>query len=81
MHAHVRLLTLGELALVVAQLRCDHGLYQHVPLSVQSVPVVGGVDVFVDTAMVSYIHTYIHAYISLRIYMGTVHVIGGMAGK
>ena len=36
---------------VVAQLGCDRGLHQHVPLRVQSVPVVGGVNVLVDTAM------------------------------
>ena len=42
---------LGEMARVVAQLGCDHGLHQHVPLRVQSVPVVGGVNVLVDTAM------------------------------
>ena len=36
---------LGELARVVAQLGCDHGLHQHVPLRVQSVPVVGGVNI------------------------------------
>ena len=38
-------------------LGCDRGLHQHVPLRVQSVPVVGGVSVLVDTAMLSYIHT------------------------
>ena len=36
---------------VVAQLGCDRGLHQHVPLRVQSVPVVGGVNVVADTAM------------------------------
>ena len=36
---------------VVAQLGCDRGLHQHVPLRVQSVPVVGGVNVLVDTAI------------------------------
>ena len=52
-----RLLPLGEMARVVAQLGCDHGLHQHVPLRVQSVPIVGGVNinVLVDTAMQSYI--------------------------
>ena len=40
-----------EMARVVAQLGCDRGLHQHVPLRVQSVPVVGGVNVLVDTAM------------------------------
>ena len=49
-----RLLPLGELARVVAQLGCNRGLHQHVPL--QSVPVVGGVNVLVDAAMY---HTYI----------------------
>ena len=39
------------MARVVAQLGCDHGLHQHVPLRVQLVPVVGGVNVLVDTAM------------------------------
>ena len=29
----------------------QHGLHQHVPLRVQSVQVVGGVNVLVDTAM------------------------------
>ena len=42
---------LGETARVVAQLDCDRGLHQHVPLGAQSVPVVGGVNVLVDTAM------------------------------
>ena len=46
-----RPLPLGELARVVAQPGCDHGLHRHVPLRVQSVPVVGGVNVLVDTAM------------------------------
>ena len=46
----VRPLPLGELACVVAQLGCDRGLHQHVPLRVQSVPAVGGVNVLVDTA-------------------------------
>ena len=46
-----RPLPLGEMARVVAQLGCDRGLDQHVPLRVQSVPVVGGVNVLVDTAM------------------------------
>ena len=46
-----RLLPLGEMARVVAQLGCDRGLHQHVPLGVQSVPVVRGVNVLVDTAM------------------------------
>ena len=43
--------TPGEMARVVAQLGCDRGLHQHVPLRVQSLPVVGGVNVLVDTAM------------------------------
>ena len=34
-----------------AQLGCDHGLNQRVPLRGQSVPVVGGVNNLVDTAM------------------------------
>ena len=51
---------------VVAQLGCDHGLHQHVPLRVQSVPVVGGGNVLVDTAMKSYIHAYIHTYIYIH---------------
>ena len=42
---------LGELARVVAQLGCDHGLHQHLPWRVQPVPVAGGVNVLVDTAM------------------------------
>ena len=42
---------LGEMARVVAQLGCNRGLHQHVTLRVQSVPVVEGVNVFVDTAM------------------------------
>ena len=46
-----RPLDLREMARVVAQLGCDRGLHQHVPLRVQSVPVVGGVNVLVDTAM------------------------------
>ena len=46
-----RALPLGEMARVVALLGCDRGLHQHVPLRVQSVPVVGGVNVLVDTAM------------------------------
>ena len=46
-----RPLPLGEMARVVAQLGCDRGLHQHVPLRGQSVPVVGGVNVLVDTAM------------------------------
>ena len=54
-----RPLPLGGMARVVAQLGCDRGLHQHVPLTVQSVPVVGGVNVLVDTAMWSCIHTYI----------------------
>ena len=39
-----------EMARVVAQLGCDRGLHQHVPLRGQSVPV-GGVNVLVNTAM------------------------------
>ena len=39
------------MARVVAQLGCDRGLQQHGPLRVQSVPVVGGVNVLEDTAM------------------------------
>ena len=54
-----RPLPLGEMARVVAQLGCDRGLHQHVPLRVQPVPVAGGVNVLVDTAMQSYIRTYI----------------------
>ena len=52
-HTHLvaRPLPWGEMARVVAQLGCDRGLHQHVPLRVQSVPVVGGVNVLVDTAM------------------------------
>ena len=49
-----RPLPVGEIARVhvVAQLGCDRGLHQHVPLRVQSVdPVVGGLNVLVDTAM------------------------------
>ena len=46
-----RPLPLGAMARVVAQLGSDRGLHQHVPLRVQSVPVVGGVNVLVDTAM------------------------------
>ena len=45
-----RPLPLGEMAHVVAQLGCDRGLHQHVPLRVQSVPFVGGVNVLVDTS-------------------------------
>ena len=45
-----RPLPLRELARVVA-LGCDHGLQQHVPLRVQSVPIAGGVNVLMDTAM------------------------------
>ena len=56
-----RPLPLGEMARVLAELGCDRGLHQHVPLRVQSVPIVGGVNVHVGTAMQSYIHTYIHA--------------------
>ena len=52
---------------MMAQLGCDHGLHQRVPLRVQSVPVGGGVNVLVDTAMYSYIHTYIHSYILVQI--------------
>ena len=60
-------LTTRVVARVVAQLGCDRGLHQHVPLRVQSVPVVGGVNVLVDTAMymISSMHnnhTYIHTY-------------------
>ena len=46
-----RPLPLGEMARVVAQLGCNRGLHQHVPLRVQAVPVVGCVNVLVDTAM------------------------------
>ena len=46
-----RPLPLGEMAREVAQLGCDRGVHQHVPLRVQSVPVVRGVNVLVDTAM------------------------------
>ena len=46
-----RPLPLGEMARVAAQLGWDRGLHQHVPLRVQSVPVVGGVNFLVDTAM------------------------------
>ena len=38
-------------ALMVTHAGCDRGLHQHVPLRVQSVPIVGGVNVLVDTAM------------------------------
>ena len=44
-------LPLGEMARTVAQLGCDSGLHQRVPLRVQSVRVVGGVNVLVDTTM------------------------------
>ena len=44
-------LPLGELARVVAQRGCDRGLHQHVPLRVQSVTVVEGVNALVGTAM------------------------------
>ena len=57
-----RPLPLGEMAGVVAQLGCDRGLHQHVPLRVQSVPVVGGVNVLVDMAMYTQIYTYIWSY-------------------
>ena len=43
------LLPLGKMARVVAQLGCDRGLHQHVPLRVQAF--VGGADVLVDMAM------------------------------
>ena len=43
-------LPLGEMARVVAQLGCDRGLHQQAPLRVQTVPVVGRVNVLVDTA-------------------------------
>ena len=46
-----RPLPLGEMAHVVAQLGCDRGLHQRVPLGGQSVPDVGGVNVLVDMAM------------------------------
>ena len=46
-----RPLPLGELARVVAQLGCDRGLHLHVPFRVQSVSVVGGVNVVVDMAI------------------------------
>ena len=46
-----RPLPLGEMARVVAQPGCDSGLHQHVPLRVQSLPVVGGVNVLADTAI------------------------------
>ena len=46
-----RPLPLGGMARVVAQLGFDRGLHQHVPLGVQSVPVVGDVNVLVDTAV------------------------------
>ena len=50
-----RPLPLEEMARVVAQLGCDRGLHQHVPFRVpfrvQSVPVVGRVNVLVDTAL------------------------------
>ena len=54
-----RPLPLVELARAVAQLGWDHGLHQHVPLRVQSVPVVGGGNLIVDTAMSSYFYAYI----------------------
>ena len=44
-------LPLAEMARMVAQLGCDRGLHQHVPLRGQPVPGVGGVNVRVDTAM------------------------------
>lgn len=53
-----RLLPLRELAHGVAQLGCDHILRRHVPLRVRSVPVAGGVNVLVVTAIQSYIRTY-----------------------
>ena len=44
----------GELARVVAQLGCDRGLHQHMPLRV---PAVRGVNILADTAMPSHINT------------------------
>ena len=41
-------------ARVVAQVGCDHGLHQHAPLRVQSIPAVGGVIALVDMARFSY---------------------------
>ena len=52
-----RPLPLGGLARVVAQLGCDDGVHQHVPLRVQLVPVFRGVNVLVDSAILSSIHT------------------------
>ena len=52
-------LPLGEMR-GVAQLGCDRGLYQHVPLRVQPVPDVGGVNV-----LHQYIHTYMTAILSI----------------
>ena len=64
LHGHLSL-PLPRLGIMVAQLGCDRGLHQHVPLRVQTVPVVRGVNVLVHTAMQSYIHTYIHTYIHI----------------
>ena len=45
-----RPLPLGEMTREVAQLGCDRGLHQHVPLRVQSVPEVRGFNILEDTA-------------------------------
>ena len=59
-----RPLPLAELARVVAKLGFDHGLYQRVLQRVQSVPVVGAVNVLGRTAASTYMHhTYIHTHI------------------
>ena len=51
--------SLGDLDDVVAQLCSDHGLHQHVPLRVQSIPFVTGFyhNVLVDTAVQQYIRS------------------------
>ena len=41
----------GQLVHMLAQHSYDHGPHQHGTLRVRSVPVAGGVNVFVDTAM------------------------------
>lgn len=53
---------LGELASVIKHFGHDQGLHRHVPFRVQSAPIVGGVNVLVDTAVYSYARTCVNGH-------------------
>ena len=65
-----RPLPLGELARVVAQLGCDRGLHQHVPLRVESRLSEVSMSLWIRLCNHSYIHTYMHTHIHQRAVAG-----------